>query len=126
MIEDRCQHCQTPYIGDLDENGKPFCDCEGSIIAALQAEIDRLREAQRWIPVSEEPDPSTCTDVYETENAWTGRYWVRFVLDDSVFFGPGEYDFNRGCWFTIYEGEEIGLHVTHYTLLPEPPQGAEG
>lgn len=94
--------------------------------AALD-EIERLREAQRWIPVSEEPDPSTCTDVYETEYAWTGRYWTRFLLDDNVFFGPGEYDFNRGLWFSIdMRGSEIDLAVTHYMLLPQPPQEAEG
>ena len=43
MSDDRCPHCQTPYGGDLDENGKPFCDCDGSRIAELEAEIARLR-----------------------------------------------------------------------------------
>ena len=44
MSDDRCPYCQAPYKGDLDENGKPFCDCEGSRIAELQAEIERLRK----------------------------------------------------------------------------------
>ena len=45
MDNERCPYCQTPYSGDLDENGKPFCDCEESLIVELQAEIERLREA---------------------------------------------------------------------------------
>ena len=43
MSDDRCPYCQTPYKGDLDENGKLFCECDGSRVAELEAEIDRLR-----------------------------------------------------------------------------------
>ena len=53
MDNERCPYCQTPYSSDLDENGNPFCDCDGSRIAELEAEIARLREAleaeRNWI-----------------------------------------------------------------------------
>ena len=44
MDNERCPYCQTPYSSDLDENGNPFCDCDGSRIAELEAEIARLRK----------------------------------------------------------------------------------
>ena len=49
MSDDRCPYCQTPYKGDLDENGKLFCECDGSRVAELEAEIERLREALKEI-----------------------------------------------------------------------------
>ena len=49
MSDDRCPYCQTPHKGDLDENGKLFCECDGSRVAELEAEIDRLREALKEI-----------------------------------------------------------------------------
>ena len=52
MSEERCPYCLTPFGGDLDENGKKFCDCEAARanrnadyedITPYNAEIARLR-----------------------------------------------------------------------------------
>lgn len=82
--------------------------------AALD-EIERLREAQRWIPVSERlPKIGERVIVY-LANGWTGI----------------------ACWFQMYtrkNGDPLWRNdsgaethnVTHWMPLPEPQQEAEG
>lgn len=71
---------------------------------AAVAEVERLREAQRWIPVSERtPDPTS------KESILLATMW------GSVF--PGCYD--DGGW---YSGSARIAGVTHWMPLPTPPE----
>jgi len=97
MDNERCPYCQTPYSSDLDENGNPFCDCEGSRIAELEAEIARLREAQRWIPVGER-----LPEEYGAYIGWNGEMYIGFTFGD---------------WST-----QCPEGVTHWKMLPQTPQ----
>ena len=110
MDNERCPYCQTPYSSDLDENGKPFCDCEGSRIAELEAEIARLREAQRWIPVS---DSKSLNDL------------DLYLVTDGEIVSVGFYTAKWGTW-TSPDDLRLPFNVTHWMPLPEPPQEAEG
>lgn len=35
MSDNRCPYCLTLYTGDMDEAGKPLCQCNGSDLARL-------------------------------------------------------------------------------------------
>lgn len=37
--EIRCPYCNTPYSGELDENGDPYCDCDDG---RLERNLNRL------------------------------------------------------------------------------------
>ena len=102
MSDDRCPYCQAPYKGDLDENGKLFCECDGSRVAELEAEIDRLREAQRWIPVGERL-PEDFDDVLVI----VGTKYRHIMYRQS------------GCWWK-HGWPQDGADVTHWMPLPEP------
>lgn len=40
-----CKHCGSFLDnGDLDENGRPYCDCEGAHIERLEAENEKLQQ----------------------------------------------------------------------------------
>ena len=123
MSDDRCPHCQTPYIGDLDENGNPFCDCEGSRIADLQAEIERLREAQRWIPVGERlPEDPTSDDDDTFICLIRGiSFYGDVYLVTKVLRFYGEKFYSIGHFSTDWTDQ-----VVAWMPLPEPPQQAEG
>ncbi len=68
----------------------------------LRAEVERLKEARRWIPV-EERLPETRDPVL--------TLWV------SGMQSVKQYD-EQHCWNT-------GAQVTHWMPLPEPPKEVE-
>jgi uncharacterized protein YdcH (DUF465 family) len=76
----------------------------------LEAEIDRLREAQRWVPVSERlPKTEKPVQVYMPKlymSVQTGFYTKYYGEDD-------------GEW---YEHWVASGDVTHWRPLPAPPE----
>lgn len=86
-------------------------DALRSEVARLTAEVERLREADRWIPVGEKEIPDK-----------DGRYLIayqykngdRFVREAHVY--QGKWDFN----FDFQEA------ITHWRPLPPPPQEQGG
>ena len=53
MIEEReCEFCGTPFDDDRDENGEPYCDCEGAELAKANQRIAELEaqavELEKW------------------------------------------------------------------------------
>jgi len=79
--------------------------------AALE-EIARLREAQRWIPVSERlPEPG------EYVNVKSAAGYI-----DTLFHGYGD----DNTWYNVAGWNYHPDSITHWMPLPEPPQEAEG
>ena len=70
---------------------------------SLKAELARLREAARWIPVEER--------LPENNNAV-------LVIDGGHSIVEGSYVLGR--WVAFSEGRYI--HPTHWRALPEPPE----
>lgn len=78
-------------------------------------ELRKAREAQRWIPVTERLPEKMCQCV------------CRYVFGENT-----EYPFYRVLWyFTVDEKPHfqnegsMGLRVTHWMPLPEPPKEGE-
>ena len=88
-----------------DGTGKIYSE---EAVQTLQAEIERLREAQRWIPVSERL-PET-RGFYICSNV--DRETKKVFVEERFFIG--------GIWDVYFSD------VTHWMPLPQPPQEAEG
>lgn len=39
---DRCKYCESPFSDERDDEGKPFCECDGATIERLTAYIHEL------------------------------------------------------------------------------------
>ena len=104
----RCNDCDalSGRGGAIGWNSRPLED-------ALQAEIARLREAQRWIPVSERlPEDMTEVLVLHGLCVTTAKYYHYCGL------------LSKHGWYQI-DGMKLGVSwATHWMPLPEPPQEA--
>jgi hypothetical protein len=76
-------------------------------IEALSAELDRLKEANRWIPVTEKL-PDEQQDVL--------IWFDRCGGDKDI----GWYSTKRKAWFV--RSWLLNYNVTHWMPLPEPPK----
>ena len=90
-----------------DGTGKIYSE---EAVQTLQAEIERLREAQRWIPVS---DSKSLNDL------------DLYLVTDGEIVSVGFYTTKWGTW-TSADDLLLPFNVTHWMPLPEPPQEAEG
>ena len=82
-----------------------------------RAELARLQEERRWIPVSERlpkyGKPSLT--IYHTKNA-TSQITIRCLVEDRD-------DKLRVIWYDIENGLWVnGNNITHWMPLPEPPE----
>ena len=69
-------------------------------------ELEKLRDAQRWIPVGERlPDSRVCEDVIVAAK-------LDGIVDREVCY-----------WYGDYFSETLGT-ITHWMPLPKPPQEA--
>lgn len=74
---------------------------------ALVTEIERLEKLTRWIPTSERL-PEDNAEVY----AWTTGGWGGDAIrDNKIWYCP--------------HNDQIIHGVTHWMLLPEPPEEGE-
>lgn len=79
-------------------------------IDALRAENEQLREAARWIPVTERlPQISGIYQVYRVLNQY------------AIPFGYMYWDGHNRMWGSSWEGAQI----THWRPLPDLPQEGE-
>jgi len=79
-----------------------------SYIASLESENARLKDAQRWIPVSERLPEGDAVLVYRE------RGKSNIDIDWTFIEGGREYWYNSGL-----------DNVTHWMPLPEPPEVTE-
>lgn len=83
----------------------------------LTDELERLREAQRWIPVTErlpeEREPVQVAYVGYTDNK---------LYSDGVAMWSKELNAWKGGWVWTLELSEVTVKITHWRPLPEPPQ----
>ena len=101
----------------LPEDALPSGQTDAIILQRLaeHAEIERLREAQRWIPVNERL-PEDMTEVLALHGlcVTTAKYYHYCGL------------LSKHGWYQI-DGMKLGVSwATHWMPLPEPPQEAEG
>jgi len=80
-------------------------------IKAMHSEIDRLHEAERWIPVSEPPKTGYAVIVYDRSET---------VLTDHIFLA---YLTDSGEWVAFEAGVDYVANPTHWQPLPTPPEG---
>lgn len=73
--------------------------------AALRAEVERLREEQRWIAVEER--------LPTTSEGWV----LCSLVGDEVFFGC----WHKNEWWSIDDRDGKLSDVTHWQPLPDPP-----
>ena len=99
MSNPRCPICRMSA-------GEHKMDCQNAYyVQALTAERDALREAARWIPVSEKlPNHGKLVLTY---GEWGGQL-IDYCTTASKFTSEGP---EEGC-----------EPVTHWMSLPEPPQ----
>lgn len=86
-------------------------------ITEIEAEIERLTEAQRWIPVTEKlPEHRRSVLVYcpEPNNIYCGDYHGK---EDDVFRDTGK-------WYYFGQGlmREIDEKITHWMPIPVAPE----
>ena len=82
------------------------------MIEIAAAEIARLREERRWIPVGKRLPPVQCDDVLT----------LSFFSDGSPLVCIG---WHNGIEWMHYIGRGPGLPVTHWMPLPPGPEAAQ-
>lgn len=83
-------------------------------LARLAKENAELREAQRWIPVSERLPENGVTVLV----CYLGYYDGKPNSDNVAYM-------KRGVWLWYADDEEMCVQVTHWRPLPELPQKGE-
>lgn len=102
-IKARCE-AATPVVligVPISKHNAEFLEHAKGDMAALLAEIERLREADRWIPAEEKP-PKGLKRVLVYNS-----YKREIAIDEDARF----------C---------LHVDVTHWRPLPEPPKEVEG
>jgi hypothetical protein len=99
---------------------KKYVDDDHDVIGAvidLTAELAELREAARWIPVSERLPEKWTTDIgeeYLVTSDWLGNkltFPANYNADEQEFFTGG-----HGQSYTAWK------EITHWRPLPQPPE----
>jgi uncharacterized small protein (DUF1192 family) len=114
---ERLKHYEEYFYRVIDEpcpNDEQHCTC----VPALRLEIDRLKEAQRWIPVGERLPEKNTTDLGE-------EYIVKLGGSYNIVCPMNYQD---GEWYTGGWGTSRtrwNRVVTHWQPLPEPPKDGE-
>jgi len=86
-------------------------------IKELEAELKRLKEANRWIPVAERlPDDGVPVLV-----TYLG-YCDNNPYSDGVAVWKIENNGYNGGWEWELDGDEVKVQITHWRPLPEPPE----
>ena len=89
-------------------------------VERLQSENAALREAQRWIAVSQKPPVFDCVEylLWDGEDVYVG-YWRD---DADVWDNPRSGWVGKSC---SEDGYAISAKITHYMPLPTAPQEGE-
>lgn len=80
-------------------------------VAQLEKELSQLREADRWVPVSERLPDKNPNSVFGEESVEV------FVIDDQGNFDVSCYDYQSKTWSYNYEYDP---EITHWKP-PAPP-----
>lgn len=89
-----------------------------SLVDELTAEVEQLREGQRWIPVSERL-PETANSVL-IRVAHPGQAMKGFT-DIACYSRDKKHPQFSGWYFN--DREKVESDVTHWMPLPAPPEG---
>ncbi|MBQ2920141.1 MAG: DUF551 domain-containing protein [Oscillospiraceae bacterium] len=137
---------------ELNEQAADMIEAQAKRIGELEAELAKLREENRWVPVEErKPDPETrvwvmaerrtnkgtynvaTTGMYEDGSVWredSSWYWE----EDFLSACNAEYDEDRDDWkvpegwyeYCVYneDGKQgaIDDFVTHWKPMPKGPE----
>ena len=86
-------------------------------IKELEAENEKMKEANRWIPVAERlPDDGVPVLV-----TYLG-YYDNKPYSDGVAKWKIENNGYNGGWEWELDGDEVKVQITHWRPLPEPPE----
>lgn len=129
--------CQIPQIISSINDGIPYLLSQ---LAEKDAEIERLRAAQRWIPVSDPPESGVhvwlcCVTPSGKQYACDGYYAApKSIICDSGGDCNSEYDEEKDEYFLLegfyevvknwddFSSVAIEDSVTHWMPLPTAPE----
>ena len=113
----QCENCRERKRCDNGISVIPRCYIFDAItlIETLLAENAELKEAQRWVPVSERlpEEPYGCLLIVEEDDH--GGEPRKVLL--PYFAGYDGDGWNDG------DGQRVPFEVTHWQPLPQPPKG---
>lgn len=105
-----------------------------SEILALKAEVERLREERRWIPVTERlPEIGKCVLLRHTYNAFIGEHGEYEGITIGYLHRPTDRRYKPYFYYVavsdygdMVRAESIcpgSEYVTHWMKMPEPQKG---
>lgn len=112
-IEDSCMPVPIRFSKGA-WNTRPIEDVLTAERDAARAEVERMREAQRWIPVEERLPNEGELCLINIKSRISNAVILRMAVIQK--FDAGEYD-----WKDPQDNYVWGGNITHWMPLPEPP-----
>ena len=93
-------------------------------ISTLESENARLKDAQRWIPVSERL-PEKPPDYFKDGHWWmvSGEDFIVADSDGKVYEAHWTYGCSCNNYFWYVNSLTPLTNITHWRPLPKPPKG---
>ena len=116
QYDDALAHC----VDALKRKAADLIEAQAKRIGELEAELAKLREKNRWIPVEERmPDEEYAAALAQGDE----DVMVIAMIRGGDVATALRYDGDIGVFFTVDDGEFIVYTVTHWKPMPKGTQG---